>query len=71
MIAGCYSLHLYCDVLGCMTSTEALTAIETTGHTQGEATREARRCGWVVNHAAGTARCKKHRHPRFRTESFE
>lgn len=69
MIAGCYSLHLYCDVVDCTTPSANMTSIETTGRTQGEATREARQRGWTVNHAAGTARCEKHRRSRFRMES--
>lgn len=64
MIVGCYTLDLYCCCAECKTSGIPLCAPgrlgQFTGHTEGQATREARRRGWRVNHKAGLCWAPKH-----------
>lgn len=52
MIVGCYVLHLYCDYVLC------LRHVETTGHTEGQAKREAKSRGWTLEDER--AFCPKH-----------
>ena len=63
MIVGCYSLDLYCDDPRHLAWRDKHHPGSFGGHTFGQAVKEARAAGWLVNTRDGRAICPLH-HPR-------
>lgn len=57
MIAGCYSLDLYCDYCDRNTCTGSNRPDKFNAETGGECRKNARKRGWRLDWSAGLAKC--------------